>query len=145
MEARLAAHAAEAAATPVRRIPEAIAPVVPALATPAAAVPAVDPAVDLAEAEPAAPAAGGGEPASWPDEAAESAFRAEARDRGEVPVAVAAPGPAEVEETDPKALPALDTLVRRIPGPVVDALDDLFRARFVRVQKFPRRSLKSGP
>jgi hypothetical protein len=81
------------------------------------------------------------EPAAWPDESAESAFRAEARDRGETIAAAPAP---EVEEVDTKGLPPLDTLVRRIPAPVMEALDDLFRARFVRVQKVPRRALKSG-
>lgn len=74
------------------------------------------------------------------DEAAESAFLAEAKDRGEAVV----PKPAaEVEEGNPKALPPLDELVKKIPPEVRDALEDLFRARFVSVKRFPKKALKS--
>lgn len=78
----------------------------------------------------------------WPDEAAEAAFRAEARERGET-VAVS---PAVAEdagvESEPGALPPLDQLVARVPAEVRETLEDLFRARFVTVKKFPRRALK---
>lgn len=74
------------------------------------------------------------------DEAAESAFRAEARERGEV---VAAKPTEIVEDSDPKKLPPLDDLVNRIPPGVRDVLEDLFRARFVSVKKFPKKYLKS--
>jgi hypothetical protein len=93
-----------------------------------------------AQATSTEPAANGEEP-SWPDESAESAFLAEARDRGDVVIGkTTAPEP---EESDPKALPPLDVLVQRIPPEVRETLEDLFRARFVRVQKLPRAALKS--
>jgi hypothetical protein len=37
----------------------------------------------------------------------------------------------------------MDKMVERIPPPVREMLDDLFRARFVRVARIPRRALKS--
>lgn len=74
------------------------------------------------------------------DEAAESAFLAEARDRGEVVRAPAATEP--VEENDKKPLPKLDELVGKIPADVRDALEDLFRARFVSVKRIPKKALK---
>ena len=77
------------------------------------------------------------------DAAAESAFLAEARERGE---AVASPRRAdapEPEEADPKALPPLDTLVKRISPEVRELLDELFRVKFVRVTRVPRKALKS--
>ena len=73
------------------------------------------------------------------DETAESAFLGEAKERGEV----VAPRPREeVEESDPKALPPLDDLVNRIPADVREVLEDLFRARFVSVKRFPKKALK---
>jgi hypothetical protein len=79
-------------------------------------------------------------PATWPDDAAESAFRAEARERGE---AVTPPAASEVPEVvDPKSLPPLDSLVQRIPPQVRDTLEDLFRARFVKVDQIPAKALK---
>ncbi len=75
------------------------------------------------------------------DDAAESAFLAETRARGEV---VNPPGAAElVEETERTPLPKLDELVERIPANVRDALEDLFRARFVSVKRIPKKALKS--
>lgn len=74
------------------------------------------------------------------DETMESAFRAEARERGETVVArVSAPEP---EEADPKALPPLDQLVQKIPAEIRETLDDLFRARFVKVTRVPKSALK---
>lgn len=83
----------------------------------------------------------GGEGPSWPDASAEAAFLSEARDRGET----VAPAKAKAEiadETDAKALPPLDALVQRIPAEVRDTLEDLFRAKFVRVQRVPKKALK---
>lgn len=78
---------------------------------------------------------------SWPDEAAEAAFWAEARERGEAtPTGVEAGSEGDDERTGP--LPALNGLVERIPAEVRTALDDLFRARFVRVTRVPRKALK---
>lgn len=77
------------------------------------------------------------------DEADESAFLAEARERGELSVPVLTSA-SEAEETDSKVLPSLDELVKRIPAEVRASLDDLFRARFVSVKRIPKRALK-GP
>ena len=77
------------------------------------------------------------------DEAAEAAFLAEARERGEI-VTTTKAAPAAVEEVvDPKALPPLDELVKRIPPEVRESLDELFRARFVSVRRVPAKALKS--
>ena len=77
----------------------------------------------------------------WPDETAESAFLAEARARGE-PVLPAKSKEEVAEEPVAKSLPALDELVQRIPPDVREALDDLFRARFVAVKRVPKGALK---
>ena len=99
-------------------------------------------AVAAPDAEAAARAPREGvESAGWPDESAEAAFLAEARGRGEV----LAPTKARkeiAEETDARALPVLDELVPRIPPEVREVLDELFRARFVRVVRVPRKALK---
>lgn len=100
----------------------------------------IEPNADAAEA---VPAAEGGN--VWPDEAAESAFLAEARVSGETLV-VTAPAAAESEaesETDGKGLPSLDDLVKRIPPDVREVLDDLFRAKFTAVRRMPKKSLKA--
>lgn len=80
-------------------------------------------------------------PPTWPDEAAESEFRAEARDRGE-PVRVARESEEAADEPETDALPKLDELVARIPAGVREALEDLFRARFVAVKRVPKKALK---
>jgi hypothetical protein len=48
---------------------------------------------------------------------------------------------AEVEET-PAKLPPLDELVQRIPSEVRELMDELFRAKFVRVQRVPKKALQ---
>lgn len=81
-----------------------------------------------------------GEESAWPDAAAESAYLAEARTRGELP---APPPRAEAaEEPDATPLPPVEQLVGRVPAEVRELLDDLFRARFVRATRIPRRALK---
>jgi hypothetical protein len=105
---------------------------VPGPALPPAAAPAV-----AAEAAPVSPEEA---TSAWPDEAAESAFRAEARERGET--VVSPPASEAPEVVDPKSLPSLDSLVQRIPAPVRETLEDLFRARFVKVDRVPAKSLK---
>ena len=77
----------------------------------------------------------------WPDESVESAFLAEARERGET-VTPAKPKEAVAEEGGANSLPALDELVQRIPPNVREVLDDLFRARFVAVKRVPKEALK---
>ena len=79
--------------------------------------------------------------ATWPDDTAESEFRADARERGE-PVRVALEAEDAVDEPDENALPKLDELVARIPAGVREALEDLFRARFVAVKRVPKKVLK---
>jgi hypothetical protein len=81
------------------------------------------------------------EPPGWPDDAAESAFLAETRERGE-PIKVEPAKRDEAEDSDPKSLPPLDELVKRIPANVREVLDDLFRARFVTVKRVPKKALK---
>lgn len=75
----------------------------------------------------------------WPDENAEAAFMADARERGEPVVATAVEA---VEETDTKNLPPLDELVKRLSPEVRETLDDLFRAKFIAVRRVPKRALK---
>jgi hypothetical protein len=83
----------------------------------------------------------GGAPAF--DQMAESAYLAEARARGEVAAAAATKAVVEAEESSSLPLPRLDELVERIPAEVRETLEDLFRARFVTVKRFPRKALKS--
>lgn len=75
----------------------------------------------------------------WNDEAAESAFRAEARERGE---ALAPPPTAEKDVDDGKGLPPLEELVQRLSPDVRDVLDDLFRAKFTSVRRVPAKAFK---
>ncbi len=84
----------------------------------------------------------GPEVPTWPDDAVESAFLAEAKERGEL---VPPPKPADdaPEEDEPKTMPAVGDLVAKIPPQVRDALEDLFRAKFVRVVRVPKKALKS--
>ncbi len=75
----------------------------------------------------------------WPDENAEAAFMAEARERNEPVVAAAVEA---IEETDTKNLPPLDELVKRLSPEVRETLDDLFRAKFIAVRRVPKQVLK---
>jgi hypothetical protein len=73
-----------------------------------------------------------------PSSEEEAAFLAHERESGAVVVAVAAT-PVEEPAGD---LPAMDDLVKRIPMPTRDVLEELFRARFVSVRRMPRSALK---
>jgi hypothetical protein len=75
----------------------------------------------------------------WPDENAEAAFMADARERGEPVVATAVEA---IEETDTKNLPPLDELLKRLSPEVRETLDDLFRAKFIAVRRVPKKALK---
>ena len=77
----------------------------------------------------------------WPEESAESAVLAEARERGE-PVVVPKPEAKSGDEAAPGVLPPLNELVQRIPAEVREALEDLFRAKFVAVRRVPEKALK---
>lgn len=46
----------------------------------------------------------------------------------------------EIDETAP--LPPMDDLVKRIPQPSRDLIEELFRARFVTVRRVPKSALK---
>ena len=78
-----------------------------------------------------------------PTEAEESAYLAE-QTAAAPSGATASEGKdaAEVDEA-PAKLPAIEDLVQRIPAETREALDELFRARFVRVQRVPRKALKA--
>ncbi|MFA6962366.1 MAG: hypothetical protein WC205_16550 [Opitutaceae bacterium] len=81
----------------------------------------------------------------WPDEAAESAMRAEVVDRGETLSSKAAREAAEAAaeaEAEKRNLPKLDELIGRIPTDVRDTLEELFRAKFVKVARTPKKALK---
>jgi len=80
--------------------------------------------------------------ATWPDESAEAAFLADARERGE-PVVATKTADEVPEENDSKALPPLHELVERIPAEVRETLEELFRARFVNVKRMPKKALKT--
>ena len=77
----------------------------------------------------------------WPSEDAESAFRAEARERGEEVAVEAALDSAEAEE-EKRAVPALDELMPKLPEAVRDTLEELFRAKFVRVIRVRKKDLR---
>jgi len=84
-----------------------------------------------------------GEAPIGPTEAEEAAYLAE---QGPTVVGVATEpsglaDAAEPEEASAK-LPAIEDLVQRIPAAAREALDELFRARFVRVQRVPGKALK---
>lgn len=96
---------------------------------------------------PEAPSTGGlfGDEAPWPaDAAGESAFLAEARERGEPVIAALPAGVAKAGgvEDDKGPLPGLDEMVRRIPKEVCDVLEELYRAKFTAVRRVPARQLK---
>lgn len=113
-------------------------PVEPGVGAPEKSAAAAD---DVAEAVAAAePAASEGAPNAWPDESAEAAMLSELRTRGET----VKPAPVEAaEDSETKNLPPVDSLVGRIPAGIRETLDDLFRARFVRVARVPKASLKA--
>lgn len=91
----------------------------------------------------APPASPEGESPHWPDDAAEASFRAEARDRGETVKPTRSTVEHIEDAADAKALPKLEDMIEKIPAEVRDVLEDLFRAKFVRVQKIPKRLLKA--
>ncbi|MDF3057342.1 MAG: hypothetical protein K0R17_1557 [Rariglobus sp.] len=81
----------------------------------------------------------------WPDEAQESGMRAEVAERGETLSSRAAREAADAAAeaaAEKKNLPSLDELVERIPADVRDTLEDLFRVKFVKVTRVPKKVLK---
>lgn len=69
----------------------------------------------------------------------EAAFLAQERENGYASPAAAKPVAAEEPQG---ALPPMEDLVKRIPMPTRDLLEELFRARFVTVKRVPRSALK---
>lgn len=68
----------------------------------------------------------------------------QAEENGDV-VAVPVTLPTVPEEADPAPrgeLPAMDELIKRIPAEVQDTLDELFRAKFVKVERVAKKHLK---
>ncbi len=57
-----------------------------------------------------------------------------------MPAPVAADGAGEEENA--RELPPMDDLVKRIPMPTRDLLEELFRAKFVTVKRVPKSALK---
>jgi hypothetical protein len=130
-------------------------PVARASRSPISATPGREPdgdegAVGLAEASPASATNEEALPSNtnpddtnvWPDENAEAAFIAEARGRGESPVATP-PSAEEEDERSAKTLPPLSELVERIPAETRELMDELFRAKFVAVRKVKKSALKA--
>ncbi|MFA6289830.1 MAG: hypothetical protein WC661_20810 [Opitutaceae bacterium] len=81
----------------------------------------------------------------WPDAVAESEIRAEVTERGETLNSKAARELAEAAAeaaAEKKGLPTLDALVKQIPADVRDTLEDLFRVKFVKVARVPKKALK---
>jgi len=104
--------------------------------------PASDDAAEAVAATVPAPVENGAN--VWPDDGAESAFIAEARERGEPVKAVAATVELADEKEDAKrALPPLADLVKRLSPEVRETLDDLFRAKFTTVRRVPEKVLKA--
>jgi len=78
-----------------------------------------------------------------PPDAMEAQMRAELAGRdGRAPVrSKPARGPDEEQENPPAVLPALDTLIARLPDDVRTTLEELFRVRFQEVRQIPRKAL----
>ena len=76
-----------------------------------------------------------------PGEEAEASFLAEARERGENVASVAAALAAAESEDEKGALPPLEELVQKLPAELRETLDDLFRAKFVKVIRVRKRDL----
>lgn len=115
-----------------------------------AAIPAVEKAVAASEVtditQGTAPAPFDDDGPVWPDEASESGMRVEVAERGETLNSKAAREAAEAAAeaaAEKKNLPLLDDLINRIPADVRDTLEDLFRVKFVKVARVPKKVLKS--
>ena len=82
----------------------------------------------------------------WPDEAAETAFLAQARfgeqREAPAPLELHAPMPAPEAPVEKEKLPSLEELLPRIPAEVMAALDEHFRAKFTTVRRVPKSALQ---
>ena len=68
----------------------------------------------------------------------DAAFLAQERESGILP---GSPLPAESPE-EKGELPPMEDLVKRIPAPARELMEELFRAKFVTVKRLPRSALK---
>lgn len=76
-----------------------------------------------------------------PSEDEESAFIAEERLSVSAPVAAAE----EIEDDlAPAAMPSMAELSKRVPAEVLEVMDELFRAKFAKVQRVPSKHLKKN-
>jgi len=87
---------------------------------------------DLASTEDSAPIG--------PSADEEAAFLSAERESG---VTVAAMPATTRDEDETGELPPMEDLVKRIPAPARELIEDLFRARFVTVKRLPKASLKN--
>lgn len=69
----------------------------------------------------------------------EAVFLVEERANGYAPAVAAQP---VVEEEKKSELPPLEDLVKRIPMPARDLMEELFRAKFITVRRIPKSALK---
>jgi hypothetical protein len=75
-----------------------------------------------------------------PSSEEEAAFLAQEREMGIVtPALMHTESPPE----EKGELPPMEDLVKRIPAPAREVLEELFRARFVTVKRIPQSALKS--
>ena len=74
-----------------------------------------------------------------PSSAEEAAFLAQEREMGIVTPALMH---VEKPEEAPGDLPPMEDLVKRIPAPARELMEELFRARFVTVKRLPKAALK---
>jgi hypothetical protein len=88
------------------------------------------------------PAEEGDSALEWPDDTEESAFLAESAARGEVP---AAPADRVAVPVIGERLPSLEELLAKVPPGVTGLLDDLFRAKFTGVRRYPEGAGTQGP
>ncbi|MBI5382834.1 MAG: hypothetical protein HZA31_13120 [Opitutae bacterium] len=107
-------------------------------ATPNVRRPAAAAASAPLESRPALPEA---DAPSLPSDEAEAAYLAEARERGDEGVDMAAALAAVEEAEEKSALPPLNDLVEKISPEIRDVLEDLFRAKFVRVTRVRKKDL----
>ena len=70
----------------------------------------------------------------------ETAFLSAERESG---VTVAAMPTASAAEDEQGERPPMEDLVKRIPAPARELIEDVFRARFVTVKRMPKAALKN--
>ena len=77
-----------------------------------------------------------------PSREEEAAFLSQDRASGEFHGGTPPSEHVEAESGD-ASLPPMEDLVKRIPGPARELMEELFRARFVTVKRLPKSALKA--